>query len=76
MKVPRQSARRGETRLLVVGAVLVLVAAVAIGVSSRGGGSGEVDWTSWLQSRVNEDRWDFLTSTSTSVFQGDEGGFD
>ena len=44
-KVPRQSARRGETRLLVVGAVLVLGAAVAIGVSSRGGGSGEADWS-------------------------------
>ena len=40
MKVLRQGARRGETRLLVVGAVLVLGAAVAIGVSSRGGGSG------------------------------------
>ena len=40
MKVLRQGARRGETRLLVVGAVLVLGAAVAIGVSLRGGGSG------------------------------------
>jgi TBC1 domain family member 20 len=43
-KEPRQKARRGETQLLVVGALLVLGAAVAIGVSSHGGGR-EVDWS-------------------------------
>jgi hypothetical protein len=55
-KEPRQSARKGsmkksnrnETRLLVVGAVLVLGAAVAVGVSSHGGGGGKVDWCALL----------------------------
>ena len=36
--------RRGEARLLVVGAVLVLGAAVVVGVHSRHGGSGDADW--------------------------------
>lgn len=36
--------RRGETRLLVVGAVLILGAAVVVGVHSRHGGSGDADW--------------------------------
>jgi len=51
-KEPRQSARKGilrksrmgETRLLVVGAVLVLGVAVAVGVRSRRGGGGKADW--------------------------------
>ena len=36
--------RRGEARLLVVGAVLVLGAAVVVGIHSRHGGSGDADW--------------------------------
>ena len=51
-KEPRQSAkkgsmrkiRRGETQLLIMGAVLVLGVAVAVGVRSRRGGGGKVDW--------------------------------
>jgi hypothetical protein len=52
-KEPRQSARKGsarkfrkgDTRLLVVGAVLVLGVAVAVGVRSRRGGGGKADWS-------------------------------
>ena len=40
--------RRGEARLLVVGAVLVLGAAVVVGVHSRHGGSGDADWRTLL----------------------------
>jgi hypothetical protein len=51
-KEPRQKPRkgkmrkpkRGETRLLVVGAVLVLGVAVAVGVCSRRGGGEMADW--------------------------------
>ncbi|KAI0000160.1 rab-GTPase-TBC domain-containing protein [Russula compacta] len=37
-------ARRGEARLLVAGAVLMLGVAVAVGVNSRRGGIGKGDW--------------------------------
>ena len=51
-KEPRPKARKGrlrkfrrsETRLLVVGAVLVLGVAVAVGVRSRGSGGEKADW--------------------------------
>jgi predicted metal-dependent TIM-barrel fold hydrolase len=36
--------RMGEARLLVVGAVLVLGAAVVVGIHSRHGSSGDADW--------------------------------
>lgn len=39
-----RKARRGEARLLVAGAVLVLGAAVVVGIHSRRGGARESDW--------------------------------
>ena len=39
-----KKSRKGETRLLVVGAVLVLGVAVAVGVRSRRGGGAKADW--------------------------------
>jgi hypothetical protein len=43
-KTRMRKARRGETRLLVAGAVLVLGAAVVVGIHSRRGAAAEADW--------------------------------
>jgi hypothetical protein len=39
-----RKAKRGETQLLVAGAVLVLGVAVAVSVRSHHGGGGKMDW--------------------------------
>jgi hypothetical protein len=40
----KRKVRRGETRLLVAGAVLVLGAAVVVGIHSHRGGTRDADW--------------------------------
>jgi len=43
-----RKARRGEARLLVAGAMLVLGVAVVVGIHSRRGGARESDWRTLL----------------------------